>query len=215
LRKRSYLPFSPFHSCLCPNPSSCPLLQLAPPSSPQDVSTSASGSGSADLQDQNNRLKEALRRLQSLHLSNEKNLQTVIAKYEEDLRLLREDKEALEGSHERAEELQLQLELTQEEIKELAQQIDDSSGYADMVESLSTKNSELSMLVQKFQETIEDLEATQEVQEELDQSQRQEIESLRKGNDQLLVGIQTIEMEKGELYRKISDWKLKNERLAK
>lgn len=84
-----------------------------------------------------------------------------------------------------------------------------------MVETLSTKNSELSALVNKLQLTISDLEATQEVQDELDQSQRQEIETLRKSNDALLVGIQTIESEKGELYRKISDFKVKNERLAK
>lgn len=84
-----------------------------------------------------------------------------------------------------------------------------------MVEALSTKNSELSALVNKLQLTISDLEATQEVQDELDQSQRQEIDSLRKSNDTLLVGIQTIELEKNELYRKISDFKVKNDRLTK
>jgi oligoendopeptidase F len=168
-----------------------------------------------DLQDQNNRLKEALRRLQALHLTNEKNLQSVVTKYEEELKTLQEEKNVLEGSHERAEELQLQLEVQQEEMRELAQQIDDTSVYADMVESLSTKNTELSAEVQRCQEIIHDLETTQEIQDELDQSQRQEIEMLRKGNDSLLIGIQTIETEKGELYRKISDYKLKNERLAK
>jgi deoxyribodipyrimidine photolyase len=84
-----------------------------------------------------------------------------------------------------------------------------------MVESLSTKNTELTALTNKLQQTIVELEATQEVQEELDQSQRQEIDRLRKSNDHLLVGIQTIETEKGDLYRKISDFKLKNERAVK
>jgi hypothetical protein len=84
-----------------------------------------------------------------------------------------------------------------------------------MVETLSTKNSELSALVNKLQLTIADLEATQEVQEELDQSQRQEIDRLRKSNDHLLIGIQTIETEKGDLYRKITDSKLKSERAVK
>lgn len=75
----------------------------------------------ADLGDQNNRLKEALRRLQSLHVTTEKNLQSSISKYEEDIKILTEENEILQGYKEKAEELQLQLDLQQEEMKELAQ----------------------------------------------------------------------------------------------
>lgn len=59
------------------------------------------------------------------------------------------------------------------------QQVDDSSGYADMVENLSTQNQELASRVSTLEEEVQDLENAAELLEELDSSQRQEIESLR------------------------------------
>ena len=57
--------------------------------------------------------------------------------------------------------------------------MDDSSGYAAMVESLSTQNQELASRVSTLEEEVQDLENAAELLEELDSSQRQEIESLR------------------------------------
>jgi ppGpp synthetase/RelA/SpoT-type nucleotidyltranferase len=59
--------------------------------------------------------------LQSLHLTTEKNLQTTIAKSEEEMKSLKDENELLESYREKSEELQLQLELMQEEMKDLAQ----------------------------------------------------------------------------------------------
>jgi uncharacterized protein involved in exopolysaccharide biosynthesis len=84
----------------------------------------AGGNGSADgddLAEQNSRLKEALRRLQSVHLSDKKAAEAKEEGLLKELAAIREEAERLADADQRVQELSIQLEISAEEMKDLAQ----------------------------------------------------------------------------------------------
>lgn len=67
--------------------------------------------------------------------------------------------------------------------------VDSSSSYEDIIEDLSDKNIKLESQIQQLKITVNDLEASQELMEELDLSQRDEISRSRKHIDKLEVSL--------------------------
>jgi hypothetical protein len=59
------------------------------------------------------------------------------------------------------------------------QQVDDSASLSSLVESLTSRNMDLSTQLTRMKADIFDLESAAEINEELDASQRLEIENLR------------------------------------
>lgn len=59
------------------------------------------------------------------------------------------------------------------------QQVDDASGFAEMVETLSASNEELAARAVQMEEQATDLESAVELGEQIDAGQRQEIAALR------------------------------------
>ena len=109
------------------------------------------------------------------------------------------------------------------ELEELRRALNDSKvgDLEVMIESLSEKNNQLHLRAKELETTVHDLESAQEMLEELDISQRAEIDRLRKNEDTLTVALQQKEREQqgletkcGEL-RKLYDAVAKNANMTK
>jgi len=185
--------------------------------SSQQSDAPSSGDVSGDVEDyreQNIRLREALRRLQGVHLADQRAAETQAETHKAELDVLSAEVEQLRGSKEDADRLQEELKRAMEEIKDLSQQVDDSSGYADMVESLSTKNQELHTRLSAAESTVEDLEAAAELMEELDVSQRHEISSLRAEVENKDVKLAAGEKEREALVTRLNEQKNKMDKVT-
>jgi len=135
--------------------------------------------GSSDSGEEVLRLKDALRRLQAVHVSEKQASAAALAALTDRVQTADEERSSLDEA--RAEVLRLEtrvLEL-EEEAQELAQQVDDASGFADMVETLSASNEELTARATRLEEQTADLESAVDLGEQIDAGQRQEIASLR------------------------------------
>lgn len=66
-------------------------------------------------------MKEALRRLQAVHLADKKSFESREAELTAELESIREENDRLFDAEQRAEELKVQLEINNEEMKDLAQ----------------------------------------------------------------------------------------------
>eukprot|EP00607_Mallomonas_marina_P002242 CAMPEP_0182438218 /NCGR_PEP_ID=MMETSP1167-20130531/85603_1 /TAXON_ID=2988 /ORGANISM="Mallomonas Sp, Strain CCMP3275" /LENGTH=559 /DNA_ID=CAMNT_0024631469 /DNA_START=22 /DNA_END=1698 /DNA_ORIENTATION=+ len=133
----------------------------------------SSSSGSTDLETQVERLKEALMKLHQTSSS--------------EAHTLRNRVRELEGAENKAIERAKEVEtLTQWQIQaktrieELSQAVDEASGYESLLESLTERNLDLTTHNNHLVDTVTDLETAQEVMEELDASQRAELDSLRR-----------------------------------
>ena len=126
------------------------------------------------------RLKDALRRLQALYEAEK--LVTVNQKARLDDLDYRAQNQA-----ESILKLESQLLEAEEQVHELSQQVDDSSGFAEMVETLTATNEELNGRVIQLKEESSDLESAVELSEEIDAAQRAEIAALRYGHMYLVI----------------------------
>jgi dynactin 1 len=121
------------------------------------------------LSEENNKLREALRRLHTQSTADRSELEALKAAREgerSELDSLRKFKENAEG-----------------EMAELRQAVDAAASYESLIESLSEKNLDLTQKVSQLEVTVRDMEEQQELSEELDQQQRQELEHLRRQLD--------------------------------
>jgi len=132
------------------------------------------------LQIENEKLREALRRLSDISTKDKetiKQLAPTMQQLEDELRDLKAFKRQAE-----------------ENIELLRGKMDSMSDFERMIEDLTEKNLELKSKISEYQQEISDLEYAQEVNEELDAQQRVKIESDRAVTEQLNKKI--IELEK-------------------
>lgn len=128
------------------------------------------------LEEQNSRLKEALVRMRDLS-SSEKQEHTKVQK-------LTEKKNAeLETLRSQREKLQEEMKRAEATIDELKEQVDAALGAEEMVETLTERNLDLEEKVRELRETVTDLEAINEMNDELQENARETEMELREQLD--------------------------------
>ncbi|XP_059364594.1 dynactin subunit 1a isoform X1 [Carassius carassius] len=139
------------------------------------------------LEEQNARLKEALVRMRDLSSSEKQEhvkLQKQMEKKNSELETLRAQKEKLQEEMKQAEDT----------IDELKEQVDASLGAEEMVETLTERNLDLEEKVRELRETVSDLEAINEMNDELQENARETELELREQLD--LAGARVREAQK-------------------
>ncbi|XP_051501589.1 dynactin subunit 1a isoform X2 [Myxocyprinus asiaticus] len=128
------------------------------------------------LEEQNGRLKEALVRMRDLSSSEKQEhvkLQKQMEKKNSELETLRAQKEKLQEEMKQAEAT----------IDELKEQVDAALGAEEMVETLTERNLDLEEKVRELRETVSDLEAINEMNDELQENARETELELREQLD--------------------------------
>uniref|UniRef100_A0AAX7U133 Dynactin subunit 1 n=1 Tax=Astatotilapia calliptera TaxID=8154 RepID=A0AAX7U133_ASTCA len=128
------------------------------------------------LEEQNSRLKEALVRMRDLSASEKQEhvkLQKQTEKKNVELETLRTQKEKLQEEVKQAEAT----------IDELKEQVDAALGSEEMVETLTERNLDLEEKVRELRETVTDLEAINEMNDELQENARETEMELREQLD--------------------------------
>ncbi|XP_028250752.1 dynactin subunit 1 isoform X3 [Parambassis ranga] len=118
------------------------------------------------LEEQNGRLKEALVRMRDLSASEKQEhvkLQKQMEKKNVELDSLRSQKE----------KLQEEMSVAEKTIDELKEQVDAALGAEEMVETLTERNLDLEEKVRELRETVTDLEAINEMNDELQENARE------------------------------------------
>ncbi|XP_073338960.1 dynactin subunit 1 isoform X3 [Pagrus major] len=118
------------------------------------------------LEEQNGRLKEALVRMRDLSASEKQEhvkLQKQMEKKNVELDTLRSQKE----------KLQEEMSAAEKTIDELKEQVDAALGAEEMVEMLTERNLDLEEKVRELRETVTDLEAINEMNDELQENARE------------------------------------------
>ncbi|XP_055361538.1 dynactin subunit 1 isoform X8 [Betta splendens] len=118
------------------------------------------------LEEQNSRLKEALVRMRDLSASEKQEhvkLQKQMEKKNVELDSLRSQKE----------KLQEEMTAGEKTIDELKEQVDAALGAEEMVETLTERNLDLEEKVRELRETVTDLEAINEMNDELQENARE------------------------------------------
>ncbi|XP_022072555.2 dynactin subunit 1 isoform X7 [Acanthochromis polyacanthus] len=118
------------------------------------------------LEEQNGRLKEALVRMRDLSASEKQEhvkLQKQMEKKNVELDTLRSQKE----------KLQEEMTVGEKTIDELKEQVDAALGAEEMVETLTERNLDLEEKVRELRETVTDLEAINEMNDELQENARE------------------------------------------
>ncbi|XP_041827715.1 dynactin subunit 1 isoform X3 [Melanotaenia boesemani] len=118
------------------------------------------------LEEQNSRLKEALVRMRDLSASEKQEhvkLQKQMEKKNTELDSLRSQKE----------KLQEEMSAAEKTIDELKEQVDAALGAEEMVETLTERNLDLEEKVRELRETVADLEAINEMNDELQENARE------------------------------------------
>ncbi|XP_057711854.1 dynactin subunit 1a isoform X4 [Corythoichthys intestinalis] len=128
------------------------------------------------LEDQNSKLKEALVRMRDLSASEKQEhvkLQKQMEKKNTEMETLRTQKE----------KLQEELKLAEDTVDELKEQVDAALGSEEMVETLTERNLDLEEKVRELRETVTDLEAINEMNDELQENARETEMELREQLD--------------------------------
>ncbi|XP_049595613.1 dynactin subunit 1 isoform X2 [Syngnathus scovelli] len=118
------------------------------------------------LEEQNGRLKEALVRMRDLSASEKQEhvkLQKQMEKKNVELDALRAHKE----------KLQEEMAAAEKTVDELKEQVDAALGAEEMVETLTERNLDLEEKVRELRETVSDLEAINEMNDELQENARE------------------------------------------
>ncbi|XP_078147929.1 dynactin subunit 1-like isoform X1 [Centroberyx gerrardi] len=139
------------------------------------------------LEEQNGRLKEALVRMRDLSASEKQEhvkLQKQMEKKNTELETLRSQKEKLQEDTKQAEAT----------IDELKEQVDAALGSEEMVETLTERNLDLEEKVRELRETVTDLEAINEMNDELQENARETEMELREHSD--MSGVKLREAQK-------------------
>ncbi|XP_060728153.1 dynactin subunit 1 isoform X3 [Tachysurus vachellii] len=128
------------------------------------------------LEEQNARLKEALVRLRDLSASEKQEhlkLQKQMEKKNFELEAMRMQKE----------KLQEEMKMAEKTIDELKEQVDAALGAEEMVETLTERNLDLEEKVRELREAVTDLEAINEMNDELQENARETELELREQLD--------------------------------
>uniref|UniRef100_A0A8D2IVX0 Dynactin subunit 1 n=1 Tax=Varanus komodoensis TaxID=61221 RepID=A0A8D2IVX0_VARKO len=151
------------------------------------------------LEEQNARLKEALVRMRDLSASEKQEhvkLQKHMEKKNLELESLRQQKEKLQ------EELK-QAERTTDELKE---QVDAALGAEEMVETLTERNLDLEEKVRELRETVGDLEAMNEMNDELQENARETELELREHLDMATARVREAEKRVEAAQETVADY---------
>eukprot|EP00112_Aurelia_sp_Birch-Aquarium-sp1_P006770 Seg1740.4 transcript_id=Seg1740.4/GoldUCD/mRNA.D3Y31 product="Dynactin subunit 1" protein_id=Seg1740.4/GoldUCD/D3Y31 len=125
---------------------------------------------------QNTRLKEAIVKMKEMSSGDKTELQSIQKQFKE------MSNQLSEISAER-DKLDNDLQIAEESIDELKEQVDSALGAEEMVETLTDKNLALEEEIEQLQETVADLEALRDLNEELEESHLQTEHDLREELD--------------------------------
>lgn len=151
------------------------------------------------LEEQNARLKEALVRMRDLSASEKQEhskLQKLMERKGSELETLRLHRDRLHDDLQRAE-------LTIDELKE---QVDAALGAEDMVETLTDRNLDLEEKVRELRETVTDLEAINEMNDELQENARETELELREQLDLGTVRVREAEQRVEAAHESLADF---------
>ncbi|KAJ8398916.1 hypothetical protein AAFF_G00418240 [Aldrovandia affinis] len=124
------------------------------------------------LEEQNSRLKMALVRMRDLSSSEKQEhlkLQKAMEKQSSEMEVLRLQKERLEEDGQQAERT----------IDELKEQVDAALGADEMVETLTERNLDLDEKVRELREAVQDLEAINDMNDELQENSQRKAEAVQ------------------------------------
>lgn len=115
------------------------------------------------LENHNQRLKEALIRLRDLSQDTEREHKTKITELEKELGAQQDVSAQLELA-------EAKLANSEAQVEDLKQQLDDALGAEDLLEELTERNLQMSEKIEEMRSTIEDLEALKELSDELEEN---------------------------------------------
>ncbi|XP_071827830.1 dynactin subunit 1-like isoform X3 [Apostichopus japonicus] len=150
------------------------------------------------LEQQNNRLKEALVKLRDLSNDEKQEHQKAMKDKEkmgQDIKDLKAQKENTSKALSEAES----------QVIELKEQVDAALGAEEMVESLTEQNLELEEKIEKLETDLSDLEALNEMNEELQENNRETELELREELDLTKNRVQEAKRKIGQLEENITD----------
>lgn len=151
------------------------------------------------LEEQNARLKEALVRMRDLSAS-EKQEHVKLQKHME------KKNSELEGLRQQREKLQEEVKQAERTIDELKEQVDAALGAEEMVETLTERNLDLEEKVRELRETVGDLEAMNEMNDELQENARETELELREQLDMATARVREAEKRVEAAQETVADY---------
>nr|XP_033809739.1 dynactin subunit 1-like isoform X2 [Geotrypetes seraphini]XP_033809751.1 dynactin subunit 1-like isoform X2 [Geotrypetes seraphini] len=151
------------------------------------------------LEEQNARLKEALVRMRDLSTS-EKQEHIKVQKHME------KKNNELESLCQQKMKLQQEVEQAERTIDELKEQVDAALGAEEMVETLTERNLDLEQKVRELHETVNDLEAINEMNDELQENGRETELELREQLDMAAVRVREAEKRVEAAQETVADY---------
>nr|XP_056711173.1 dynactin subunit 1 [Euleptes europaea] len=151
------------------------------------------------LEEQNARLKEALVRMRDLSAS-EKQEHVKLQKHMEKKNM------ELESFRQQKEKLQEELKQGERTVDELKEQVDAALGAEEMVETLTERNLDLEEKVRELRETVGDLEAMNEMNDELQENARETELELREQLDMATARVREAEKRVEAAQETVADY---------
>ncbi|XP_056616917.1 dynactin subunit 1 isoform X2 [Triplophysa dalaica] len=151
------------------------------------------------LEEQNARLKEALVRMRDLSASEKQEH----AKLQKQMEKKNFELDALRSQNEK---LQEEMKMAEKTIDELKEQVDAALGAEEMVEMLTERNLDLEEKVRELRETVTDLEAINEMNDELQENARETELELREQLDLGAAGIREAEKRVEAAQETVADY---------
>ncbi|XP_009083099.1 PREDICTED: dynactin subunit 1, partial [Acanthisitta chloris] len=151
------------------------------------------------LEEQNARLREALVRMRDLSASEKQEhvkLQKQMEKKNTELEALRQQREKLQEEVKQAEKT----------VDELKEQVDAALGAEEMVETLTERNLDLEEKVRELRETVGDLEAMNEMNDELQENARETELELREQLDMATARVRQAETRVEAAQETVADY---------
>ncbi|KAJ2334749.1 hypothetical protein GGI00_001704, partial [Coemansia sp. RSA 2681] len=136
----------------------------------------------AQLQKQNERLREALMRLRDVTTDNENQLNGKIKQLERDALSAQEQLDEHDA-------LKKRLLVAEAHVEDLKERLDDALGAEEMIETLTVRNLDLNHKVEELQSAVENLEALCEVNNEMEDARADDEKVLRAEIERLTVVI--------------------------
>ena len=170
--------------------------------------TSSTTDSAIQLNEENIRLREALKRLHQVSSTETTQLKNDVIK-------LNDENKTFKSKLNDLQQIQDEYMLIKEENDELKQIVDSAGAYESMIENLTQINLDLTTKLQQTQASLHDIEMEQELMEELDGRQRQEIDSLRQEVDSMNITIITHEKNLNFSIDKLTESKTNEEKYKK
>jgi len=148
---------------------------------------------------QNTRLKEAIVKMKEISITDKAELSKLQKQFKEVGNQLTEISEGRD-------KLENDLQVAEESIDELKEQVDSALGAEEMVETLTDKNLALEEEIEKLTETVADLEALKELNEELEENHVQTEHDLREEIDMMLNKKRELDGQLDAAHETINDY---------